>query len=47
MLSADEVALATLRLIGSDLTGQVFDIKRHDAAGVAPAVTEPVGSGSG
>jgi 2-C-methyl-D-erythritol 4-phosphate cytidylyltransferase len=46
MLSADEVAVATLRLIVSDLTGQVFDIKRHDAAGVAPAVTEPVGSGS-
>jgi 2-C-methyl-D-erythritol 4-phosphate cytidylyltransferase len=46
MLSADEVAVATLRLIGSDLTGQVFDIKRHDSSGAVPAATEPVGSGS-
>lgn len=31
MLTTPEVAMATLRLIGSGLTGQVFDIKRHDA----------------
>ena len=31
MLSTPEVAVATLRLIASGLTGQVFDIKRHDS----------------
>lgn len=31
MLSTAEVATATLRLIASGLTGQVFDIKRHDS----------------
>ena len=31
MLSTPEVAAATLRLITSGLTGQVFDIKRHDS----------------
>ncbi len=31
MLTTPEVATATLRLILSGLTGQVFDIKRHDA----------------
>lgn len=31
MLTSEEVANATLRLIASGLTGQVFDIKRHDA----------------
>ena len=30
MLSAPEVAQATLRLIQSDLTGQVLDVRRHD-----------------
>jgi 2-C-methyl-D-erythritol 4-phosphate cytidylyltransferase len=30
MLSADEVAAATLRLLRSDLTGQVVDVKRSD-----------------
>ena len=34
MLGADEVARATLRLLASDLTGQVVDVKRHDVAGV-------------
>jgi 2-C-methyl-D-erythritol 4-phosphate cytidylyltransferase len=38
MLSTPEVALATLRLLASDLTGQVFDIKRHDS--LPPGVTE-------
>ncbi len=36
MLTAAEVAVATLRLLRSDLTGQVVDIKRHDGA-AAPA----------
>jgi 2-C-methyl-D-erythritol 4-phosphate cytidylyltransferase len=30
MLTADEVAQATLRLIRSDLTGQVLDVRQHD-----------------
>ena len=30
MLQADEVAEATLRLVLSDLTGQVLDVRRHD-----------------
>jgi 2-C-methyl-D-erythritol 4-phosphate cytidylyltransferase len=30
MLSAAEVAEATLRLLRSDLTGQVIDVRRHD-----------------
>lgn len=30
MLGADDVAIATLRLIRSDLTGQVVDVKRSD-----------------
>ncbi len=29
LLSADEVAVATLQLLGSDLTGQVVDVRRH------------------
>jgi 2-C-methyl-D-erythritol 4-phosphate cytidylyltransferase len=33
MLGAEEVAGATLRLLRSDLTGQVVDVKRHDVAG--------------
>jgi 2-C-methyl-D-erythritol 4-phosphate cytidylyltransferase len=37
MLSMAEVAEATLRLLQSDLTGQVVDIKRHDSLG--PATT--------
>ena len=36
MLGADDVALATLRLIRSDLTGQVVDVKRGDMADDAP-----------
>jgi 2-C-methyl-D-erythritol 4-phosphate cytidylyltransferase len=38
MLSAPEVAAATLRLVASGLTGQVFDIKRHDS--MPPGVSE-------
>jgi ribitol-5-phosphate 2-dehydrogenase (NADP+) / D-ribitol-5-phosphate cytidylyltransferase len=30
LLGAEAVAVATLRLIGSDLTGQVLDVRRHD-----------------
>jgi 2-C-methyl-D-erythritol 4-phosphate cytidylyltransferase len=30
MLGAEDVAVATLRLLRSDLTGQVVDVKRHD-----------------
>lgn len=33
MLSPVEVAAATLRLVQSDLTGQVLDIRRHDRRG--------------
>ncbi|MEX2184047.1 MAG: SDR family oxidoreductase, partial [Chloroflexota bacterium] len=39
MLTSPEVAAATLRLIASGLTGQVFDIKRHDARPDGPDVT--------
>ena len=35
MLSADEVAAATLRLLRSDLTGQVVDVKRSDLEAAA------------
>lgn len=38
MLSAAEVALATIRLLRSDLTGQVVDVKQHDV--VTEATTE-------
>jgi 2-C-methyl-D-erythritol 4-phosphate cytidylyltransferase len=42
MLDAHTVALATLRLITSDLTGQVLDVKRHDAtAGHPSELPEP------
>ena len=34
MLGAADVAAATLRLLRSDLTGQVVDVKRHDVVGV-------------
>jgi 2-C-methyl-D-erythritol 4-phosphate cytidylyltransferase len=33
MLGATDVALATLRLLRSDLTGQIVDVRRHDVAG--------------
>ncbi|HEY3523484.1 MAG TPA: bifunctional cytidylyltransferase/SDR family oxidoreductase [Candidatus Limnocylindrales bacterium] len=35
MLTADEVAIATIALLRSDLTGQVVDVKRHDALAAA------------
>jgi 2-C-methyl-D-erythritol 4-phosphate cytidylyltransferase len=40
LLGAKAVAVATLRLIASDLTGQVLDVRRHDALG-APRGPEP------
>ena len=48
MLSAPEVAVATLGLIRSGLTGQVFDIKRHDSLPVAAvaAAGPPVAAGT-
>jgi hypothetical protein len=45
MLTTPEVAAATLRLITSGLTGQVFDIKRHDSLPVlADADPDAVGT---
>lgn len=41
LLPARDVAVATLRLIRSDLTGQVLDVRRHDAVG-EPAAS-PIG----
>ncbi len=35
MMGAADVATATLRLLRSDLTGQVVDVKRHDVAGAS------------
>jgi 2-C-methyl-D-erythritol 4-phosphate cytidylyltransferase len=46
MLQPGDVATATLRLVLSDLTGQVLDVRRHDGIGGASA-TEPEASGSG
>ena len=44
MLSMQEVAAATLRLVQSDLTGQILDVRRHDDVGQAPAPSvTPVG----
>ena len=37
LLTADEVARATLRLLRSQLTGQILDVRRHDAVGRAAA----------
>jgi len=37
MLASDEVAAVAVRLIASDLTGQVVDIKRHDSLPVPSA----------
>jgi 2-C-methyl-D-erythritol 4-phosphate cytidylyltransferase len=37
LLGADEVADATLRLLRSDLTGQVLDVRRHDGVATAAA----------
>jgi ribitol-5-phosphate 2-dehydrogenase (NADP+) / D-ribitol-5-phosphate cytidylyltransferase len=44
MLQPDDVAAATLRLVLSDLTGQVLDVRRHDglAPGADPRGSEPI-----
>jgi ribitol-5-phosphate 2-dehydrogenase (NADP+) / D-ribitol-5-phosphate cytidylyltransferase len=45
MLTATEVAAATLALLRSDLTGQVLDVKRHDPLGAVEVdVAAPVAS---
>jgi 2-C-methyl-D-erythritol 4-phosphate cytidylyltransferase len=41
LLAARDVARATLRLIDSELTGQVLDVRRHDAATSDEGVTPP------
>jgi 2-C-methyl-D-erythritol 4-phosphate cytidylyltransferase len=43
LLPARDVAVATLRLLRSDLTGQVLDVRRHDAVRDAAPVTSPIG----
>jgi 2-C-methyl-D-erythritol 4-phosphate cytidylyltransferase len=43
LLPAGDVAVATLRLIRSDLTGQVLDVRRHDAVGQAAPASAPIG----
>ena len=47
LLGSGDVALATLRLIGSDLTGQVLDVRRHDSQGLSPAGTDGDPDGGG
>ena len=43
LLEMEDVARVTLRLVRSDLTGQVVDVRRHDAFGQeAPVTPEPV-----
>ncbi|MBA3642259.1 MAG: hypothetical protein H0W53_23990 [Acidobacteria bacterium] len=37
LLTTDEVARATVRLLRSDLTGQVLDVRRHDRATPLPS----------
>jgi ribitol-5-phosphate 2-dehydrogenase (NADP+) / D-ribitol-5-phosphate cytidylyltransferase len=43
MLSMEDVAAATLRLIRSDLTGQVLDVRRHDGMGQAAGAPASIG----
>ena len=45
LLRPEAVAVATLRLILSDLTGQVLDVRRHDAL-TPPLVVEPAEPGT-
>jgi 2-C-methyl-D-erythritol 4-phosphate cytidylyltransferase len=42
LLSARDVAAATLRLIRSDLTGQILDVRRNDEVSRAASPTTPV-----
>ncbi|MFL5778833.1 MAG: SDR family NAD(P)-dependent oxidoreductase [Chloroflexota bacterium] len=46
LLSMTDVAVATLRLACSDLTGQVLDVKRHDALASAGGDTEALETAS-
>jgi 2-C-methyl-D-erythritol 4-phosphate cytidylyltransferase len=41
LLGVDEVAEATLRLLRSDLTGQVLDVRRHDGVAAPAAAATP------
>jgi 2-C-methyl-D-erythritol 4-phosphate cytidylyltransferase len=41
LLEMADVAVATLRLVCSDLTGQVLDVRRHDGMGRADVSLEP------
>jgi 2-C-methyl-D-erythritol 4-phosphate cytidylyltransferase len=49
MLQPTDVAIATLRLVLSDLTGQVLDVRRHDGLGAAagPDAGDDAGLASG
>jgi 2-C-methyl-D-erythritol 4-phosphate cytidylyltransferase len=47
LLAARDVAIATLRLLQSDLTGQVLDVRRHDGVSDAPATTGAAGAPAG
>jgi 2-C-methyl-D-erythritol 4-phosphate cytidylyltransferase len=47
LLPARDVAVATLRLIRSDLTGQVLDVRRHDGVGQALPASAPLGPVAG
>jgi 2-C-methyl-D-erythritol 4-phosphate cytidylyltransferase len=47
LLSMGEVALATMRLLQTDLTGQVLDVRRHDGSGQAQGSPEPAGPVAG
>jgi ribitol-5-phosphate 2-dehydrogenase (NADP+) / D-ribitol-5-phosphate cytidylyltransferase len=42
LLPVRDVAEATLRLLRSDLTGQVLDVRRHDGIGQAPPLAKPL-----
>jgi 2-C-methyl-D-erythritol 4-phosphate cytidylyltransferase len=47
LLPARDVAVATLRLLQSDLTGQVLDVRRHDGATQAGAAGRVAGAPAG
>jgi 2-C-methyl-D-erythritol 4-phosphate cytidylyltransferase len=44
LLGAEAVAVATLRLIASDLTGQVLDVRRRDGLGAPPSADDERGA---
>jgi len=47
LLSVNEVATATLRLLQTDLTGQVLDVRRHDGSSQALGSPAPAGPVAG